>query len=214
VHVLHRVLGFKKLKLHSHENIGYGEVSLPDREMHTVALWLTVPSAGLLALRASVAAAEIAQAALGAGRAMHAVAALLLMLDGHDLGHAVGDARSGWFAVASAQGHGVYAEQDPAAGLGCSAPTLFLYDRYPGGTGLCERLYDLRGELVGRTRAAIERCSCERGCPGCIGPGGTPEAKRLAARLLEVLADALERATVDKVRRAAPSAGVAAESTL
>jgi DEAD/DEAH box helicase domain-containing protein len=137
------------------------------------------------------------------------------MLDGHDLGHAVGDARSGWFAVASAQGRGPYAEADPVAGIGGGAPTLFLYDCYPGGTGLCERLYDLRGELVARTRAAIERCTCERGCPGCIGPGGTSEAKRLAARLLGLLADALgDRATDDKARRAAARAEVAEGATL
>jgi DEAD/DEAH box helicase domain-containing protein len=185
VHVLHRVLGFKKIKLHSHENIGYGTVSLPDRQMHTAALWLTLPAGEVAALGCG--AAEIAEASLGAGQALHAVAALLLMLDGHDLGHAVGDARSSWFAVGGRAGGGYAEAEDGADLLGLGAPTLFLYDEYPGGTGLCERLFDLRRELLARTQRCVERCGCEGGCPGCIGPGGTAAGKALAVALLAIL---------------------------
>ena len=43
VSVVERVVGYKKIKFHTHENVGYGEVQLPEMQMHTTAFWLTVP---------------------------------------------------------------------------------------------------------------------------------------------------------------------------
>jgi DEAD/DEAH box helicase domain-containing protein len=40
VHVVEKVVGFKKIRLHTHENVGYGEIALPDKEKHTRGLWL------------------------------------------------------------------------------------------------------------------------------------------------------------------------------
>jgi DEAD/DEAH box helicase domain-containing protein len=190
VHVLHRVLGFKKIKLHTGENLGYGEVSLPDREMHTTAFWLQLPAAPVR--RLALPGALLAEAALGLGQALHAAAALLLMSDPRDLGRAVGDARSSWFAVAGGRTLRYSVPDDGAAEDGPVAPVIFLFDRYPGGTGLAERLFELRAELLARARRSLERCGCERGCPGCIGPGGSPGVKPLVARLLAILERAEE----------------------
>ncbi len=38
VHLVRRVAGYKKIRYYSHENVGYGNVNLPDHEMHTTAL--------------------------------------------------------------------------------------------------------------------------------------------------------------------------------
>jgi DEAD/DEAH box helicase domain-containing protein len=217
VHVVHRVVGFKKIKLHTGENIGYGEVALPDREMHTTALWLRPSPARVRRLGAS--AAAIAEAALGAGHVLHTSAALLLMSDARDLGRAVGDARSSWFAVGGRAQRGGFAVPDDEFGLpaapsaargpefaldGALAPVLFLFDSFPGGTGLAEQLFELRAELCARARRSVLRCGCERGCPACIGPGGTAAGKRLAAQLLELLARDGE-AEADAARAAAGS---------
>jgi DEAD/DEAH box helicase domain-containing protein len=43
VHVVSRVVGFKKIKFHTNENVGSGELDLPEQQMHTTAYWLTVP---------------------------------------------------------------------------------------------------------------------------------------------------------------------------
>src|SRR5690606_27748581 len=43
VHVLGRVSGYKKLRFHTHEDIGYGPVTLPDQELHTTACWWRLP---------------------------------------------------------------------------------------------------------------------------------------------------------------------------
>jgi len=189
VHVVNRVVGFKKIKLHTGENVGYGDVSQPEREMHTTAFWLAFPDMRRLERPAG----EIAAAALGAAHALHSVAALLLMSDPRDLGRAVGDARSGWFAVAGAGRASFSAAADGADLRGPSAPVVFLFDRYPGGTGLCERLFEERAALLRRSAHAVASCSCNAGCPACVGPGAGRAVRALAARLLERAQAALER---------------------
>jgi DEAD/DEAH box helicase domain-containing protein len=194
VHVLHRVMGFKKIKLHTGENLGYGQVTLPDREMHTTGMWLMAPAEQVRDF--GVTGAELAEAALGLSLALHSVGALVLMSDPRDLGRAVGDARSSWFVVGGRTHRGGYAlPEDGADLLGPLAPALFLYDEYPGGTGLSERLFDLRHELLARTRKILGRCPCARGCPACIGPGASPGAKALSLRLLDILGRGLSPQT-------------------
>src|SRR5262249_5685516 len=43
VHVSSRVVGFKKIKFYTNENVGSGELDLPEQQMHTTAYWLTLP---------------------------------------------------------------------------------------------------------------------------------------------------------------------------
>ena len=42
VHVLIHVSGFKKIKFYTSENVGYGDITLPDNEMITTSYWLTI----------------------------------------------------------------------------------------------------------------------------------------------------------------------------
>ncbi|MDH4197529.1 MAG: hypothetical protein OEW05_09000 [Candidatus Aminicenantes bacterium] len=44
VHVATQVVGFKKIMLFTQENVGAGNLSLPQNEMHTTAYWLTIPA--------------------------------------------------------------------------------------------------------------------------------------------------------------------------
>jgi DEAD/DEAH box helicase domain-containing protein len=48
-------------------------------------------------------------------------------------------------------------------------PTIFLYDRYPGGLGLAERGYFLAEGVLAKCLELIRECPCERGCPSCVG---------------------------------------------
>jgi DEAD/DEAH box helicase domain-containing protein len=70
---------------------------------------------------------------------------------------------------------------------------VFVYDNYPGGIGFSAPLYDMHGELLARTRALIDECPCDNGCPGCVGPVGNtgPMAKRAGLRILELLIERL-----------------------
>jgi DEAD/DEAH box helicase domain-containing protein len=165
VSVIEKVVGYKKIKFHTHENVGYGDVVLPEMQMHTSGLWLTVPEQVVQAVmqREEVSRPAIIDALRGMSRALHTVASVGLMIDPRDLGRTLG-ARN---------------EPDgpPTKGDGILFdPTIFLYDQVAGGIGLASRLFDQRDELVRRARKLVDGCPCEDGCPTCIGPsvGGAP----------------------------------------
>src|SRR5262249_45391827 len=44
VHVVSRVVGFKKIKFYTNENVGSGDLDLPEQQMHTSSYWLTIPA--------------------------------------------------------------------------------------------------------------------------------------------------------------------------
>jgi DEAD/DEAH box helicase domain-containing protein len=152
---------FKKLKFGTDENLGWGPVHLPELELQTTAYWLMLGSAAEGWRRA-----DLDVALLGVGRAIQAVAAVLLMVDPRDLG-LVSQVRSP---------HN-------------QSPTVYLYECVPGGVGLSERLFDRHDELVAGAADLIAGCGCLSGCPACTGPRLEPDvdAKALALRLLRSL---------------------------
>src|SRR5439155_3732892 len=79
VSVVEKVVGYKKIKFHTHENAGYGDVRLPEMQMHTTSFWLTVPETTCARLAAGRAAAI--DALRGIGLALETVATLALMCD-------------------------------------------------------------------------------------------------------------------------------------
>ena len=183
VSVVEKVVGYKKIKFHTHENVGYGDVRLPEMQMHTTSFWLTVPED--VVRSQPVGRAIVLDALRGIGNALHLTAAVGLMCDPRDLGQTLGD-RSDEEAPPSSDG-----------GPGFD-PTIFVYDHVPGGVGLASRLFVERETLLRRTRALIECCPCDAGCPACIGPDvGVVSAKpmvqpeiarkELARRLLDAL---------------------------
>jgi DEAD/DEAH box helicase domain-containing protein len=169
VSVVERVVGYKKIKFHTHENVGYGDVRLPELQMHTTAFWLTVPEVTWTALLTRAPRADLHDALLGLAAAMHTVAAVGLMIDPKDLGQAVG-------------GTGGAGRHQPL-----EEPTLYLYDHVPGGVGLASRLYDERARLLDETLVLVTACACPAGCPACVGPGAGPGRKGLALAVLTAL---------------------------
>jgi DEAD/DEAH box helicase domain-containing protein len=143
VMVAWKVTMFKKLKFHTHENVGWGSISIPEQEMHTTATWLVPPAEVVNRYDRDT----LDGALIGLARVARTTAALLLMCDPRDLG--------------------VLAQvQAPFTGQ----PTLYLYDATPGGVGLTERLYTLTADLIRASRQAVESCPCADGCPACVGP--------------------------------------------
>jgi DEAD/DEAH box helicase domain-containing protein len=51
-------------------------------------------------------------------------------------------------------------------------PTITLYELTPGGMGFSEELYQKHTTLLSMCVERIKECSCERGCPACVGPPG------------------------------------------
>ena len=180
VHLVRRIAGYKKIRYYTHENVGYGQIQLPDQEMHTTAVWWHVDPSRLMEVFAS--RWEALDGFLGAGHALHQVAALLTMSERHDLGRSVGDRDCTWFATVGMDGRGrVQAfggEALEVEQVRQFLPTVFLYDNYPGGIGLSVPLYDLHAEVARRARELVEHCPCAEGCPACIGPILTSHARR------------------------------------
>ncbi|MEN4902365.1 DEAD/DEAH box helicase [Luteimonas sp. TWI1437] len=198
VHVVRRVSGYKKIRFHTHENIGYGPVNLPDQELHTSAVWWQLPQRALDA--AFDARHEALDGFLGASYALHLVAQVAVMAESRDLQKAVGSGDGTWFATADQRGRGQLRDGEGAAldiaGIGRFAPTLYLYDNYPGGVGLSSPLFERRDELLAQAAALIDGCGCRAGCPACVGPILASEEdtertpRQLAARVVDLLVSA------------------------
>lgn len=154
VNVVEKVVGYKKIKFHSHENVGYGEVQLPEMQMPTSSWWMTIATRAIEAQ--PVPRPVVMDAIVGLSKALRTVAALGLMTDMADIGVTVVDDDEA---------------EAPTSGGGKSfSPTIFLFDRAAGGVGLAPRLYEEREALLDRAAALIQSCTCEEGCPSCVGP--------------------------------------------
>ena len=181
-----QVVGFKKIKFFTNENVGAGKLELPENEMHTTAFWITLERKLLAEL--PYALSDRQNGILGLLYAMASMASLLLMCDGRDLGTAVGERPAS---------PGIETEwQEFSATLANAAemkeffePNLYLYDAYPGGIGFSEPLFRVHDILLRRTRELIVGCPCESGCPSCVGPAGEKceKTKEAALAILERL---------------------------
>jgi DEAD/DEAH box helicase domain-containing protein len=178
-----RVVGFKKIKFYTNENVGSGELDLPERQMHTTSYWLTIPRELVTALPFS--GDDRRDGVVGMSHAMRQVAQLLLMCDARDIGVSIGPAREATEDGQAPAAAGPAAAWTPALQDG-DEPRVFIYDNYPGGIGFSEPLFRMHGDLVARTRELIAGCPCESGCPSCVGPLGDvgPRAKEVALEIL------------------------------
>jgi len=148
---------FKKLRFHSHENIGYGEIYLPPEEMQTRALAVLFQpdSAGAQALLALGDESKQAVALSGILSLIRSLAPIRLLCDFGDLG-------------------GSYRVRDDHYGV----LALYLWDRYPGGTGLCEALLELMPDVLADALSRLGSCDCGSGCPSCAGLDQAEDAVR------------------------------------
>ncbi|WP_066174073.1 DEAD/DEAH box helicase [Bacillus marinisedimentorum] len=151
---------FKKIKFETHDNIGSGPIHLPEEELHTNAAWISLQHEAA----SSFSEAKLEQGLIGASHAIRHVAPLFLMCDPSDL-HVVPQVKA------------THNEK----------PTIFLYDRYPGGIGLSEKAYGMMDTILVEAAGLIERCPCESGCPSCVGTDAEGESvKRFAVRLINL----------------------------
>ncbi|HZG59791.1 MAG TPA: DEAD/DEAH box helicase [Anoxybacillus sp.] len=132
---------FKKIKLSTFENIGSGPIHLPEEELHTSAAWIEF-SDEIFPLGTQT----LEQVLIGISHVLSHLVPIFVMCDRGDV-HVV--------------------PQIKAAHSGL--PTIFLYDRYPGGIGLSEEVFKRYDEIIKEVKNVVESCPCEKGCPSCIG---------------------------------------------
>jgi len=146
-----QVVGFKKIRFYTLENVGAGNLSMPEQEMHTTAFWLHFPGP-FLARFPNLTKTEKQNGLTGMANVLRTVAAVVLMSDPRDLGVAI--------------------TEDIAKARRSFEPDLFLFDRYPGGIGQSQPLFNLLGKLLTASIEVLKSCACEAGCPACVGPIG------------------------------------------
>jgi len=134
---------FKKIRLRTHENIGSGPIHLPEEELHTSGYWFSFSEEAAARLGANA----MQSALLGIANVLIHIAPLYLMCDPLDIR--------------------VYPQ---VKSVHMKRPTIYFYDRYPGGIGLAERLFELHDELLEQAKRLIRGCTCLSGCPACVGP--------------------------------------------
>ena len=155
---------FKKIRFHTHENIGSGPIHLPEQTLHTTGYWLTLDADLWSRL-----GRETLEAGLqGVAHALRHVASLRLMCDPRDLG-ATAEVRS----------------------ITTRLPTVTVYEIYPGGVGYAARMYELHHQLLDDAASLVRECPCTSGCPSCIGPLHMVEgAKSACLKLLQAQSQA------------------------
>ena len=185
VQVNTQVVGFKKIKFYTMENVGSGELSLPEQEMHTTAYWLTLPRELLEELPYDRGARL--DGVMGLGNALQAIATLLVMCAARDLGVSVGENSSQGAAAGAGLRPAPTGQRVRLANL--FEPNIYLYDKYPGGVGFSEPLFRLSETLLENTYKLIANCPCPAGCPSCVGPVGEigEKGKEVALEILRKL---------------------------
>jgi len=147
-----QVSRFKKLKFHTHENIGYGEVSLPEEQMHTRSLALLFDGGPATEALEALPEELKGPAMARIGHLLRAVAPAFLLCQSQD------------FGVSERL-------RDPHFGV----PAVFVYDQSPGGSGLAETLVDQLEKVLTAGASLVAACPCREGCPSCVGPRNPEE---------------------------------------
>jgi DEAD/DEAH box helicase domain-containing protein len=167
VTVTSQVTGYERRSTTRREVIERVELDLPPSTLHTRGFWYTVPlslldAAGLDELRTGGVLHAVEHAGIS-------ILPLFTICDRWDVG-------------------GISIPYLPET----KAPTIVIYDGYPGGAGIAELGYAAGRRHLEATRAVIERCGCRSGCPSCVqspkcGNGNEPLDKSGALALLRTV---------------------------
>jgi DEAD/DEAH box helicase domain-containing protein len=192
-----QVVGFKKIKFFTNENVGSGKLELPENEMHTTSFWLTLGHCLLRDLPFCL--SERQSGIFGLLYALGSMATLLMMCDHRDLGTAVGERPPS--AATEINWEDFAAPANPTEAKAFFEPNLYIYDAYPGGIGISEPLYRACDTLLNRTLELINACRCENGCPSCVGPTAD-RSERTKEVALEILGRVCRGANFESTRTA------------
>ena len=164
VAVTRATTGFKKIKFHTHENIGLGKVYLPEIEMQTSSVWWEFSDN--LFVDPYFKESVIGEGLQGIAYTLHNLIPVHIMCDINDVSV-------------------VPMVRAPFSGK----PTIYVFDKYQGGIGLSKKLFSMDRAVFTAVRRHIKDCSCKHGCPSCTGPTleGNLFGKQSALKILNQL---------------------------
>jgi DEAD/DEAH box helicase domain-containing protein len=135
-------IAFKKIQFYSLDSIGYKTLELPAQHLETTSMWI-VPGADLMR-KVRVLGRNPVEGLVGIRNMMINVVPVFAMCDKKDIGGVIDSSNTG-------------------------VPTIFIYDRFKGGIGFSERIYELIGEVLRACLSVVTECECNEGCPSCVG---------------------------------------------
>ena len=166
-----RAVMFKKIKFETHENLGWGDIHLPEIEMHTQGFWLLFRDLSFIGSsdepqENQQSESQIGAVLIGAAHALGVVSPIHAMCDPKDIRfHA--EVRS------------------PTFGLPC----IYSVDNFPGGLDLSYYVLANLSVIADAAYQHVSNCNCEDGCPACIGLSEEQNVKILAQGLLKQLSE-------------------------
>ena len=160
--VISQTTMFKKMKLDTHENLGWGKIFLPQLEMYTMACWITIPQS----ISDKFEKEEFNDALLGITYLLGNITPVYLMSSSSDINI-------------------VYHVRSPFT----NRPTIYIYDNYQGGIGFSEKIYHSFRELLCMAYEHIKTCGCDKGCPSCVGPLWEKKIKKNSLKIMEMILD-------------------------
>ncbi len=146
---------YKKIRYYTREVIGAGDIQLPPEDLDTEGLMLVLPER--LRRGDALVGEELGVGMQGFADLFRRVVPLWVRCDPADVGVTV-EPRARHF----------------------DRPTVFLWDETPGGVGLAEKLCQHIQEVLDAMADVLRQCSCEQGCPQCIGATMTEEGRNKA----------------------------------
>lgn len=136
---------YKKVKFHTHENIGWGKVDLPELEMHSTAFWYTFPED--IAARLAIENQQFADGLKGLANVMGHMVPLFVMGDPRDFSALAMVRTPLW-----------------------QKPAFFIWEQYPGGVGYSKKIFQIYPQVARAALELVQKCECSSGCPSCVGP--------------------------------------------
>ncbi|MBI2710805.1 MAG: DEAD/DEAH box helicase [Actinobacteria bacterium] len=167
VRVTTTVTGYQRKDVRTRAVLGAESLELPASTLTTRAFWYTVPPGVLTG--AGVAVEDWPGTLHAVEHAAIGILPLFTICDRWDVG-------------------GVSTAWSDDAG----APTIVVYDGYPGGAGIAELGFDAADRHLAATLEVLARCPCASGCPSCVqspkcGNLNEPLDKAGATRLLRAV---------------------------
>lgn len=148
---------FKKLQFHNHQNLGYVGLTQPlQKDYDTESTWLEIPEAVVHVYRSLLQRNNLGELVRnnhfdGLAYAVKNAAIMVTMASRDDIDTAMSD--NALIPDEFSEEH-VY---------------LFIYDKYVGGLGYSEKIYDQIPRILENAIRMVKGCACEDGCPACVG---------------------------------------------
>ena len=159
------ILGYKKLQFHNHQNLGFGTLRQPlQKDYDTESAWIDMPEDVVRVYRRLLIPNKAGELVLnnhfdGMENAIKNAAMMVTMTERDDID-------TGMSNNATVPG---YVSLESGESEDSEVVSLFIYDKYEGGLGYSEKIYELIPEVIDHAIQMVKGCPCEDGCPACVG---------------------------------------------